>query len=301
MAKWTADTIGDQSDRVAIVTGGNSGIGYIAALELARHGATVVVASRSPERGQAAVQRIQAEGIKGKAEFLKLDLANQASISDFAVNFLSRFDRLDLLINNAGVMATPEAQTEDGFELQLGTNHFGHFALTGRLIEQLTATPGSRVVNLSSIAHRRGVMDFDDLHSRNKDYDKWQSYGQSKLANLLFSFELNRKLAAAGASTIAVAAHPGWTATNLQKTAPLFRMLNPLLAMKPRQGALPTLFAAVGGAVSGGDYIGPDGWKEIRGYPTQVGTIEAARSLEDAAKLWNVSVKTVGVDFAALG
>jgi NAD(P)-dependent dehydrogenase (short-subunit alcohol dehydrogenase family) len=300
MANWTADDIGDQSGRVAVVTGANSGIGYIAALELARHGATVVVASRSPERGQAAVQRIQAEGIEGQAHFLELDLASLASVRAFAEAFLDRFDRLDLLINNAGVMATPEAQTKDGFELQLGTNHLGHFALTGQLVERMIVTPGSRVVTVSSMAHRQGEMDFDDLHSRNKSYSRWGVYGQSKLANLLFTFELNRRLAAAGAPTIAVAAHPGWTATNLQRTSLLARALNPLLAMKPEQGALPTLFAAVGEPVAGGDYIGPDGWGEARGYPTQVGTTDAARSLEDAARLWRESVAAVGVNFRAL-
>ncbi len=300
MTKWTAKDIGDQRGRVAVVTGGNSGIGYVTALELARSGAQVVVAARSPERGSEAAARIRAEGVPGDAVFMKLDLADLASVRAFARTFQARFERLDLLINNAGVMATPQAQTADGFELQLGTNHFGHFALTGLLIERLIATPGSRVVTVSSMLHHQGTLNLGDLHGRVRGYDRWRSYNQSKLANLLFTFELNRRLAAAGAPTIAVAAHPGWSATNLQRHHRLTRMLGPFFAMRPTQGALPTLFAAVEASVTGGDFIGPDGWFESRGYPTHVEASAAARSQADATRLWRASVAAVGVDFAAL-
>jgi len=300
MKKWTAESIGDQTGKVAIVTGANTGIGYDTALELARKGATVVVASRSPQRGQQAVDRITSGDIDGDAVFMPMDLADLASIRAFAGDFLSRYDRLDMLINNAGVMMPPRSETKDGFELQIGTNHFGHFALTGLLLDRLLSTTGSRVVTVSSAAHRRGKIDFDDLHSRNQ-YDRMDTYAQSKLANLLFTYELQRRLEATGSSTIAVAAHPGWTATELQRHVGLFRFLNNFLAQQPWQGALPTLFAAVDPSVKGGEYFGPGGWQEFRGYPKRVGSTAAARSEQDAARLWATSVESTGVGYETLG
>jgi len=301
MTNWTADNIGDQTGRVAVVTGANSGIGYVTALELARRGATVIVASRSEQRGREAVERIEAEQIDGDAVLMPLDLASLESIRSFATDFASRYDRLDLLINNAGVMMPPEGKTEDGFELQIGTNHFGHFALTGLLIDRLISTPDSRVVTVASNAHRGGKIDFDDLHSRDRKYRRIQSYSQSKLANLLFTYELQRRLDALGTSTIAVASHPGWTTTNLQRHTGTARFLNPVFGQPMSRGALPTLFAAADRSVRGGECFGPDGWQGWRGYPTRVESVSAARDPEAAARLWAVSVDSVDVGYEALG
>lgn len=300
MTDWTADDIDAQTGRVAIVTGANSGIGYITALELARKEATVIVASRSAQRGQEAVERIQAESIEGDAIFMPLDLASMESIRAFVVDFESRYDRLDLLINNAGVMMPPQGETADGFELQIGTNHLGHFALTGLLVDQLISTPNARVVTVSSNAHRSGKIDLDDMHSRDKKYSAMQTYGQSKVANLLFTYELQQRFEAAGTTTIAVAAHPGWTVTNLQRNVGLFRFLNPFFGQPMWKGALPTLFAAVDPSVQGGDYFGPDGWQEWRGYPTRVESVSAARDPDVAARLWAVSADAVDVGYGAL-
>jgi NAD(P)-dependent dehydrogenase (short-subunit alcohol dehydrogenase family) len=287
--KWTVEDIPDQTGRIAIVTGANTGIGYETARALAHAGADVVLACRSREKGEAAAARIAAEGPKGRAVFQALDLADLESVRRFADGFAKAHDRLDLLINNAGVMVPPDSRTKQGFELQLGVNHLGHFALTNALLDPLRATPGARVVSVSSIAHRMGKMDFEDLDFARRGYDAWGAYGQSKLANLLFTFELQRRLEAEGADVIAVAAHPGWTGTDLQRHAWYVRLMNTFIAMPPAQGALPTLRAATDPDVRGGEYYGPHGFREMRGYPIRVGTTNAAKSVEDAARLWKVS------------
>ncbi|MEM7248990.1 MAG: oxidoreductase, partial [Acidobacteriota bacterium] len=270
--KWTAQDIPDQTGRTALVTGSNSGIGYETARALAQAGAHVVMACRSPERAEAAAERIRAEGPAGRVEVAQLDLSSLASVQRFSESFLAANDRLDLLIANAGVMMPPERrETSDGHELQIGTNHLGHFALVGRLLPALLSTAGSRVVVVASAAHRWGSMDFDDLSWRKRSYRRMPSYGQSKLANLLFVKELQRRLEEAGASTLVTAAHPGWTSTELQRDTALFRWLNPFLAMTADQGALPTLRAAVAPDAEGADYYGPDGWMEMRGWPVKVG------------------------------
>lgn len=295
--KWTADQMPDQSGRVAIVTGANSGIGYEAARQLARHGATVIMACRNPERGEAAVAAIEGEGPAGSVALMTLDLADLSSVRAFAEAFHQRYDRLDLLINNAGVMMPPERwETKDGFEIQFGVNHLGHFALTGLLLDRLLETPRSRVVTVSSSVARLGEMNFDDLQGE-QSYSGRGAYSQSKLANLLFTFELQRRLAAAGAETLAVAAHPGYTATDLQRHSRLFRVLNPLVAQKPDKGALPTLYAAVGEDVQGGDYYGPDGFQEMRGHPVKVTAPDSAYDEAAAARLWAVSEELTGVRF----
>jgi NAD(P)-dependent dehydrogenase (short-subunit alcohol dehydrogenase family) len=299
--KWTSERIPDQTGRVAIVTGANSGIGYQSALALAKKGATVVLAVRDEAKGRNAMEQIKEEQPGARVEVMKLDLASLESVRAFAAAFKQRHERLDLLVNNAGVMMPPtRSSTADGFELQLGTNHIGHFALTGLLLELLTSTPGSRVVNVSSAAHRWGGIDFDDLQWEKRRYKRMASYGQSKVANLLFTYELQRRLQAAGAETRALAAHPGWTATNLQRTSGLFRALNPLFAMKPWQGALPTLYAATADDASGGQYYGPDGLGEMRGYPRPVGSSPASRDLETAARLWQISEQLSGVTYDRL-
>jgi NAD(P)-dependent dehydrogenase (short-subunit alcohol dehydrogenase family) len=298
--KWTNKSVPDQGGKVAVVTGANTGIGYEAARVLALGGGRVVLACRSREKGEAAVARIAAEQPAGHAEFAALDLSDLVSVRAFAEGFARDNDRLDLLINNAGVMMCPESKTAQGFELQFGVNHLGHFALTGLLLLLLRATPNARIVTVSSMAHRSGKMVFDDLHFATRGYSAMGAYTQSKLANLLFTFELQRRLEAAGADTIAVAAHPGWTSTDLQRHSWWVRALNPLFAMGPERGALPTLRAATAADVKGGEYYGPDGWREMKGDPTRVGTTESAKSLEDASRLWAVSEELTGVRFENL-
>ncbi|MEJ2311845.1 MAG: oxidoreductase [Gemmatimonadales bacterium] len=297
---WTSADIPDQSGRVAIVTGANSGIGFETARELARKGAAVVLACRSEERGNDARERIRLELPDDNVRVMKLDLADLDQIREFAAAFRAAFDRLDLLINNAGVMIPPEGRTEQGSELQFGINHIGHFALTGLLLDLLLTTPGSRVITVSSQAHRRGTMDFEDLDFERRGYQAAAAYAQSKLANLLYTFELDRRLAAAGVDVTAAAAHPGWTVTNLQRHSRLIRMLNPIFGMTQAKGALTTLRAATAPDVRGGDYFGPGGFYEMRGYPERVGTSAAAQSREDAERLWTVSEERTGVTYEVL-
>jgi NAD(P)-dependent dehydrogenase (short-subunit alcohol dehydrogenase family) len=215
----------------------------------------------------------------------------------FAAAFARARARLDLLINNAGVMVPPESTTQQGFELQFGVNHLGHFALTGLLLPLVRATPSARVVTVSSQAHRMGAVDFADLQFTERGYQPWPAYGQSKLANLLFTFELQRRLEAEGVDAIAVAAHPGWTGTDLQRNSWYIRPLNRLFAMTPAQGALPTLRAATAPDVNGGEYFGPHGFREMWGHPVRVGTTDAARDADDAVRLWRVSEELTGVRY----
>lgn len=299
MAKWTQADIPDQSGKLALVTGANSGIGFEAARALARRGATVVLGCRDVARAREAAARIGAESVRPVV--MCLDLADLDAVRRFAEEFSARFDRLDLLINNAGVMMPPASTTKQGFELQFGVNHLGHFALTGLLLPRLQAAGGARVVNVSSQAHRQGRMNFDDLDFQTRRYDRMAAYGQSKLANLLFTFEAVRRFAAAGVDVVVAAAHPGWTRTNLQKHWGLADLLNPLLGMAPAKGALPTLRAATDPAVQPGDYFGPRGIYQMWGYPRRVGTTRAARNLEDAVRLWEVSQLRTGVVYPHAG
>jgi NAD(P)-dependent dehydrogenase (short-subunit alcohol dehydrogenase family) len=296
MKKWTLDNMPDQSGRVAIVTGANTGIGFETAAALAAKNASVVMACRNRHKAEDAMERIRVRTPNAKLEFIELDLSSLASVERFAEAYRAGHERLDLLINNAGVMVPPLGQTEDGFELQFGCNHLGHFALTGRLLDLLEATPGARVVTVSSMAHRRGKMDFDNLNAE-KGYNKMPAYGQSKLANLLFTFELQRRLEAKGSSAVATAAHPGWTGTDLQRHSAVIKFLNNFFAQTPPMGALPTLRAAVDPEAAGGDYYGPKGFYEMRGHPTKVGTTPAAQNELDAGRLWEVSEKLTGVSF----
>ena len=294
--QWTSENIPDQSGRVAIVTGANSGIGYETARALAHKGATVIMACRSVEKGQVAAHKIQDEDPQGTVAVMALDLANLSSVRDFAEGFKREFQRLDLLINNAGVMMLPDyTKTADGFEMQFGTNHLGHFALTGLLLETISRTPGARVVMVSSTAERFGRMNFDNLNAE-QSYDKQAAYGQSKLANLLFTAELQRRFEAASMDAIAVAAHPGWTTTNLQRHTRL-RLLNPIFAQGPEMGALPSLYAATSPDVRGGDYFGPGGFMQMRGYPTKVKPTDRSKDEADAKKLWEVSEELTGITF----
>jgi NAD(P)-dependent dehydrogenase (short-subunit alcohol dehydrogenase family) len=300
--KWTADQIPDQSGRTAVVTGANSGLGLITARELARRGAEVVLACRNTAKGEAAAREIEAAAPGANVEVSELDLASLDSVASFAERYTSGHDALDLLINNAGIMATPRRETADGFELQFGTNHLGHFALTGRLIGRMGSREDARVVTLSSPAHRTGRIAFDNLEGRHR-YFRWRAYGQSKLANLLFMFELDRRLRAAGSTIKSLGAHPGYAATNLQSTGPpafdrlMMVVGNKVLAQSAEMGALPTLYAATEPGLEGGTYVGPDGIAEQRGHPKVVDTSSAARDEETARRLWEVSEELTGVRF----
>lgn len=307
--RWTADDMPDLTGKTVVVTGGNSGIGYEAALQLARKGARVVLACRNPTRAAEAIGALRAAAPAARVEAMDLDLASLASVRRFAESFLGRPGPLHLLINNAGLIASPRRTTADGFELQLGTNHLGHFALTGLLLERLLATGGARVVTLSSNAHRMGRIYFDDLQLE-RGYDRWKAYGQSKLANLLFTYELQRRLEAAGRKLLAVACHPGYASTNLfslgsrmegsRLVAAIVRLGNRLVAQSSAMGALPTLCAATAPDVRGGDYIGPDGFMELAGHPRKVQSNARSRNLEDAARLWTASEQLTGVRYEAL-
>jgi len=293
---WKFDAIPDQSGRIAIVTGANAGIGFAAADALAAKGATVILACRSRERGEDALARLTAKNPSAKAELWMLDLSDLESVRSFARDFGEAHDRLDMLINNAGVMIPPAAKTNDGFELQIGVNFLGHFALTGLLLDLLEATPDSRVVTLSSLAHRTGRIDFDSFRTTN-GYKALREYGQSKLACLMFTLELQRRLEARGSKVASLAAHPGGTKTDLQRHNGLINFGTQLFGMPAQQGALPTLFAATEPSARGGDYIGPGGIAEIRGYPKRAKIAGRAKNTAVGKRLWEVAEEYTGVSY----
>ncbi len=293
--KWTAKNVTDQSGRVAIITGSSSGIGFEAAKVLAAKNAKVIIAVRNLQKGDTAKNNIATEYPSADVEVMKIDLADLSSVKSFVSEFKSKFNKLDLLINNAGVMIPPYSKTKDGFELQMGTNHFGHFALTLQMLDLLDKTPNSRIVNVSSAAHKYGNINFDDLNWEKRKYKAWSAYGDSKIANLYFTKELAKKLDEKNKNIKVTAAHPGWTATELQRHSGLFEFLNKFFAMPGSQGALPTLRAAVDVSAESGDYYGPDGWQEWKGYPVKVGTNELAKNEKIAEKLWDISEELTGV------
>lgn len=299
-APWSLSDMDDQGGRTVVITGANTGLGAVTARALSDRGARVVLACRDTAKGERVAADLR------DAEVVSLDLASLASIREAVAEIRRRHERLDLLVNNAGLMMTPQGVTEDGFELQLGTNHLGHFALTGLLLDRLATTPGSRVVTVSSLAHRfgGGRMDVDDLGSE-RGYDRVDAYGRSKLANLLFTHELHRRLSAAGAETIAVAAHPGLSRTDLARYMPLWS--RPLVAagtwltgQSAAKGALSSLRAATDPTARGGDYYGPNGFRETRGRPVLVGSSRGSRDPEAMRRLWEVSEELTGVRPALL-
>jgi NAD(P)-dependent dehydrogenase (short-subunit alcohol dehydrogenase family) len=303
--RWTAAEVPDQSGRTAVVTGANAGLGLATARVLAARGATVVLACRDIVKAERAAGRIRTEAGRANVRVVRLDLSSLASVREAADELGCDYPSLDLLINNAGVMAVPYQRTEDGFELTLATNHLGHFALTGLLLERLLATAGSRIVTVSSIAHRRGVMNFGDLQSEHR-YRPADAYAQSKLANLLFTSELQVRLDAAGAGTIALAAHPGNARTDLWRTSsrlermlisPRLRLLNFWLVQSAELGALPTLRAAVDPSARGGDYYGPAGPFQYTGYPTRVDSSPRSHDAAARRRLWDVSEQLTGVSY----
>jgi NAD(P)-dependent dehydrogenase (short-subunit alcohol dehydrogenase family) len=297
MNRWSFADIPDQTGRTALVTGANTGIGLETARMLALKGASVVLACRNLEKGRAAAVRIQADRPRGSVTVAALDLSDLDSVAAFAADFAASHERLDLLVANAGVMVPPFGRTKQGFELQLGTNHLGHYALVGRLLPLLLRTPGARVVVVSSAAQNIGRIDRDDLNWERRPYRAWAAYGQSKLANQLFALELSRRLAAAGSGVRVTAAHPGFTATDLQRTSPAARLFNPIFGMKAPDGALPTLRAATDPEAASGSYWGPRGFFEMRGPPAPARISAGAQDASTAAWLWDESAKLTGVAF----
>jgi protochlorophyllide reductase len=302
---WTIDEVPDQSSRTAVVTGANAGIGRETARLLASRGATVILACRDVTKGEAAADWIAGTSAaeRDRLRVIRLDLASLASVREAADEIRASCPRLDLLINNAGVMTIPFVRSEDGFELTFAINHLGHFALTGPLLEQMLATPGSRVVTVSSVAHQRGKLDLEALESE-KGYEPGHAYDRSKLANLLFAYELQHRLPAAGAETISLAAHPGIARTDLYQTSsrlerallsPRLRPLTFWLAQSAEAGALPTLRAALDPHAQGGDYYGPAGWHQYTGRPERVDSSPSSHDRTAQRLLWQVSEQLSGI------
>lgn len=302
-SKWTEADVPDEHGRTAIITGSNTGLGFDTARVLAQHGARVVMAVRDTAKGEAAAARIREAAPGAEVTVHKLDLGSLASVRESAAELGSTYPQIDLLINNAGVMYPPKQTTADGFELQFGTNHLGHFALTGLLLNNLLTVDGSRVVVVASVAHNiRAKIAFDDLHWERRRYERVASYGQSKLANLMFAYELQRRLAAAGAKTIAAAAHPGVSDTELIRhvpgsSLPGVKLISGRVLNSPELGALATLRAATDPAVKGGQYYGPDGFLELRGHPRLVHSSSQSHDRDIQQRLWTVSEELTGVSF----
>ena len=305
---WNTRDIPDQRGKIAVVTGANSGLGLETTAALAAAGARVVMACRDPAKARTAFEEVRRRTPAAAIEVLPLDLADLSSVRQFANDFGAKYPRLDLLVNNAGVMAVPLRRTRDGFEMQIGTNHLGHYALSGLLLDRLAAAPAARIVNVASLAHQwTRAMDLADINFERKRYYRWDAYGKSKLANLLFTFELDRRLRKAGVKVITAASHPGYAATNLQFVGPamdnsgLSRLVmkgaNALLGQSSAMGALPSLYAATAAGVQSGDYYGPSGFQQMRGYPVKVGCRRLARDPKLAAQLWDLSAKLTGVPY----
>jgi NAD(P)-dependent dehydrogenase (short-subunit alcohol dehydrogenase family) len=304
-SKWTTTQIPPQGGKTVLITGANSGIGYQAALELARHGARVLLGVRSRAKGDAALARLLQEAPGAGAEVVDLDMASLSSVRRFAQNFTQP---LDVLINNAGVMALPNRQlTSDGFERQFGTNHLGHFALTGLLLPRLLQAAAPRVVTVSSLAHRNGRIAFDDLQSE-KHYVPWTAYNQSKLANLLFALELDRRARASGSRLLSIPVHPGISRTSIFDNGPgqrdlkalAMKIFSPFITQDDAAGALPTLYAATAPEAQGGAYIGPDGFQGFKGWPTVEQPRPQALDEAAASRLWTVSEELTGVVYPPL-
>ncbi|MGE4287832.1 MAG: oxidoreductase [Salinivirgaceae bacterium] len=296
---WTTESIPDLTGKIIIVTGANSGLGLEATGQLSRKGATLIMAVRNPDNGRLAMDEIKAQHPKARLDLMKLDLADLESVHNFAREFQQKYSQLDVLINNAGVMFPPKREpSKQGFEIQFAVNHLGHFALTGLLLKTLIASPGSRVVNQSSMAHKMmGDIHFSDLQGE-KSYQKMKYYAQSKLANLLFTYELDRQFKANNINAIATASHPGLSATNLfRSSGALVGFFSSLIGQKASWGALPVLRAATEEALSGSEFFGPRGWFEISGHPVRVKSTTKSHDAEMARKLWKVSEELTGVHF----
>jgi NAD(P)-dependent dehydrogenase (short-subunit alcohol dehydrogenase family) len=292
MAPWTSADITDQTGRTFVVTGANSGLGLVTARDLVAHGARVVLACRNTDKGEQAAAEITRGGVPGTTAVEALDLSDLASVRRFA----SRVGPVDVLVNNAGLMAVPQQRTTDGFEMQFGTNVLGHFALTGLLLDRLT----DRVVWMSSVMHRLGSIRLDDLNWERRHYQRWLAYGQSKLADLMLAYDLAYRLVAAGSPLRSVAAHPGYSATNLQSRTESFQdalmgLGNRFFAQGPDMGALPELYAATVPDLPGGTYVGPDGWGESSGHPIPVGSTAASHDRDVQRALFAACEELTGV------
>lgn len=298
--KWTANEIPDQKGRIIFITGANSGIGYETARALAQKNATVIMACRSLSKANEAKANIQKEIPKADLVVLELDLSDLASIHKCVETFKKSYDKLDVLINNAGVMATPYSKTKQGFEMQIGTNYLGHFALSGLLLPLLYKVQGSRIVTLSSVGAKYGKIDLKDIMSEHKKYKKYDVYSQAKLANLVFGLELARRLKAANSKTISIAVHPGGSPTNLQKTSGFLmkHILTPLLSQSADKAALPSLRAATDPKVLNGTYWGPTGFMNLKGYPGQAEVPKQANDTETGEDLWVMGEKLTGVQYS---
>jgi NAD(P)-dependent dehydrogenase (short-subunit alcohol dehydrogenase family) len=306
---WAAENVGNLEDRKIIITGANSGLGFSATKILAENGAKVIMACRSLDKAKDAKQEIIEELDDPDLEVMELDLSSLESVESFAEEFREEYDSLDILCNNAGLMALPRRETDEGFEMQLGVNHLGHFALTAHLIDMIVDSSG-RVVNQSSMAHKDAEIDFNDLMGED-DYSKWGAYGQSKLANLLFTYELDRRLKEKNIDVESVGCHPGVSDTNLFKMGPkmehsklklyLGKLFSKVLGQSPDKGCLPMVYAATSEEIEGGEYIGPDGFKNMRGYPEKQESSKASHNEEDAKKLWERSEELTGIEFKING
>jgi protochlorophyllide reductase len=309
MSQWTVNNIPDLQGHVALVTGANSGLGLETTSALAAKGAHVIMAARNSDKAREAKKLIETQVPRASLEIAQLDLASLASVRAFATDFLSTHNRLDRLFNNAGVMAIPRRETQDGFEMQFGTNHLGHFALTGLILPALLVTAQSRVITTSSMARYAGRINLDDLNSE-RSYARWRAYGQSKRANLLFAFELQRRLTQAGADTISDAAHPGYANTALQTTSVaatdsvlerfFYGAFGPFAGQSAAMGALPQLYAATAPYIYGGELVGPGGLFGMRGYPRVEAKARREYDRSLATRLWDASVKLTNVDYASL-
>lgn len=302
--KWSINDMPGLRGKLVIVTGGNSGLGFESVKAFAAKGAQVILAARSIKRGKSAKKKMLEDYPNSKINVMKLDLANLESIHYFVKHFKKQYRKLNILLNNAGIMMCPYGKTKDGFELQLGTNYLGHYTLTGLLLDYLIKTPKSRVVNVSSSAHKSGTMDFENLMFEKGKYTPMKSYGRSKLANLLFTYELQRRFKSAGLNCVSVAAHPGGANTNLArylKKKLIFRILmlagEAFLTQSAAMGALPSIRACLDPNVAGGDYYGPSGFNEMKGYPVKVRSNEASHDKEDAKRLWEVSEKLTKIEY----
>lgn len=297
MTKWNTNNIPDQAGKVVIITGATSGLGKEAAKVLTGKNATVIMAVRNTLKGEEVAGEIKKSLPEAKIEVRKLDLGSLSSVKSFSEQILADYNRLDILINNAGVMMCPFSKTEDGFEIQMGTNHLGHFALTGLLMPLLKETKGARIVATSSIAHRPGNIDFEDINWGKRKYNTTKAYGDSKLANLYFAYELARKFKDNPNAPVVTAAHPGYTSTELQRHNLFWRIMNPIMGQEVGQGALPTLRAATDLEAKGGDYFGPSGFQELKGSPIVVKSNEMSYNEANAKRLWEVSEKMTGIQF----
>ncbi|MBN1951691.1 MAG: SDR family oxidoreductase [Bacteroidales bacterium] len=295
--KWDSGLIPDQEGKVLIITGASSGLGKEAARVFAEKKATVILAVRNTAKGEEAAATISTEFPDAKLIVRKLDLTSLVSVKAFAEGIIRDFDRLDILINNAGIMMCPYSKTDDGFEIQMGTNHLGHFALTGLLMPLLKKTKGSRIIPTSSIAHNMGNINFSDINWEKRRYNTNRAYGDSKLANLYFTYELDRKLDGQEDAPKVIAAHPGVTQTELMRHSKLFRLVSPLISQKVEDGTLPTLRAATDPEAKSGDYYGPGGFKEMRGHPVRVDSNKRSKEEAAARRLWELSEELTGVRY----